>query len=130
MSCPSSDRALIARLAAHESWAKAANRSARTAPARAALVSKFEREVDPNGVLPPAERARRAEHARKAHFTRLALRSAQARRKVAEESRGTGSAPIATVTDPLDEYVRRVVGGLPPLTDEQCARVADLLLTG
>jgi hypothetical protein len=86
VSCPSSDRALIARLAAHESWAKTANRSARTAPARAALVSKFEREVDPGGVLPPAERARRAEHARKAHFIRLALRSAQARRAMAADS--------------------------------------------
>ncbi len=80
MSRTTTERALIARLAAHESWAKTADRSARTAPARAALLSKFEREVDPGGVLPPAERALRAEHARKAHFSRLALRSAQARR--------------------------------------------------
>ena len=87
MSCPPSERALIARLAAHESWAKTADRSARTAPARAALLSKFEREVDPDGVLAPAERVRRAEHARKAHFTRLALRSAQARRAKAAGSR-------------------------------------------
>jgi hypothetical protein len=38
-------------------------------------------QVDPDGVLSPAERARRAGHARKAYFTRLALRSAQAQRK-------------------------------------------------
>jgi hypothetical protein len=75
------DRSLIARLAAHESWAKTADPSARTAPARRALVDRFERQVDPNGVLSPAERARRAGHARKAYFTRLALRSAKARRK-------------------------------------------------
>ncbi len=52
-----------------------------TAPARAAFMSKFEAEVDPLGTLDPAERARRAEAARKAHFTRLALRSAQSRAK-------------------------------------------------
>jgi hypothetical protein len=75
------DRSLIARLAAHESWANTADPSARTAPARRALLDRFEREVDPDGVLPPAERARRAGHARKAYFARLALRSAQARRK-------------------------------------------------
>ena len=40
--------------------------------------------VDPEGVLPEAERIRRAEHARKAYFTRLALKSAQARRRKRE----------------------------------------------
>lgn len=75
------DRSLIARLAAHESWANTADPSARTAPARRALLDRFERRVDPDGLLSPAERARRAGHARKAYFTRLALRSAQARRK-------------------------------------------------
>ena len=38
-------------------------------------------EVDPDRTLRSAERARRAEHAKKAYFTRLALKSAQARRK-------------------------------------------------
>lgn len=75
------DRSLIARLAAHESWANTADPSARTAPARRAMLNRFERQIDPDGVLSPAERARRAGHARKAYFARLALRSAQARRK-------------------------------------------------
>lgn len=75
------ERTLIARIAANESWAHTANRSARTANARAALMRKFETEVDPTGTLPPAERARRAEHLRKAYFARLALKSAQSRRK-------------------------------------------------
>ena len=75
------DRSLIARLAAHESWANTADPSARTAPARRAMLDRFDRQVDPDGVLAPAERARRAGHARKAYFARLALRSAQARRK-------------------------------------------------
>ena len=52
-----------------------------TAKARAAFMSRFEHEVDPNGTLSTDERLRRAEHARKAYFSRLALRSAQARRK-------------------------------------------------
>ncbi len=82
-------RALIARLAAHESWANTADRSARTAPARRAMLGRFERQVDPDGVLPSAERARRAEHARKAYFTRLALRSAQARKRRPSSSRVT-----------------------------------------
>ncbi len=74
-----SERSLIAQIGAHESWARTPDRSARTAPARAEFDRRFEREVDPDGVLEPAERARRAAHARKAYFARLALKSAQAR---------------------------------------------------
>ncbi|MGH8326162.1 MAG: hypothetical protein ACRET2_05310 [Steroidobacteraceae bacterium] len=70
-----------AQIAAHESWAHTDDRSARTEPARQALFDKFERQVDPDGKLAPAERAKRAEHARKAHFKRLALKSAQVRRR-------------------------------------------------
>jgi hypothetical protein len=43
-------------------------------------MERFVDEVDPNRVLSPPERQRRAEQARKAYFTRLALKSAQARR--------------------------------------------------
>lgn len=68
------------RLGAHTKWAREADRAAATAPARRGLLAKFEREVDPDGLLPPAERAIRAEHARKAHMTRMALRSAAARK--------------------------------------------------
>ena len=75
------ERSLRAQIAAHESWAHTEDRSARTANARKAMLDKFETQVDPEGILPPAERARRAEHARKAHFQRLALKSARARRR-------------------------------------------------
>jgi hypothetical protein len=51
-----------------------------SANGRAAFLSRFEVEVDPDGALPPEERRRRAEHARSAHFARLALASAKARR--------------------------------------------------
>ena len=75
-----SDRRLVAQIAAHESWANTPDRSARTKAARDALLAKFEQQADPDGTLDPAERARRAEHLRKAHYARLALASAQARR--------------------------------------------------
>ena len=74
------ERSLRARLAAHTLHATHDSREL-TAPARAAFLGRFEREADPEGVLDPAERARRAEHLRKAFFARLALKSAQARRK-------------------------------------------------
>lgn len=74
------ERRLAGEIGAHQSWAHTEDRSARTAPARKAALDRFEREVDPEGVLPPAERAKRAENARKAYFARLALKSAQARR--------------------------------------------------
>jgi len=75
-----SQRALRARLAAYAMHARHDGREI-TANGRTAFVERFEREVDPDGVLPVAERQRRAEHAMRAHMTRLALRSAQARRR-------------------------------------------------
>jgi hypothetical protein len=42
----------------------------------------WEQQVDPNNALDPSERARRAGHAKKAYFTKLAMASAKARRKV------------------------------------------------
>ena len=52
-------------------------------PAREAFMSRFERDVDPDGVLDPAERGRRADMARRAYFTRLAYLSARARARKA-----------------------------------------------
>ncbi|MGH9118063.1 MAG: hypothetical protein ACRD0A_09370 [Acidimicrobiales bacterium] len=75
------ERTLRARLAAHVSWANTADPAARTEPARRAALARFEREVDPAGRFTAEERARRASHARKAYFTALALKSAQARRR-------------------------------------------------
>ncbi|MBF6134991.1 hypothetical protein IU501_18520 [Nocardia otitidiscaviarum] len=77
-----------ARIAAHESWAKTSDRAARTAKARAAMASKFDRIVDPDGLLSPEERAYRADQARKAHYTRLALKSAQVRRRRGRSRKG------------------------------------------
>jgi hypothetical protein len=84
------DRSLVARIAAHESWANTPNRSARTANARAALDAKFLEQAGGDPV--------RAAHLRKAHFARLALKSAQARRK-AKESTATAEAAEAELSD-------------------------------
>jgi hypothetical protein len=72
-------RALRARIAAHTRWSREDPREG-TAAARAAFNDRFEREVDPDGLLPRDERQRRAECARKAYFARLALASSRARR--------------------------------------------------
>jgi hypothetical protein len=75
-----SERVLTGRLGAYVVHSRYDSREL-TKAAREAFRSKFERDVDPDGVLPVEERLRRAEMARKAHFTRLALKSAQVRRQ-------------------------------------------------
>jgi hypothetical protein len=77
------ERSVQGRLGAYALHAQVADPAAHTAPARRAFLDRFEREVDPDGTLPPEERARRAEYAKKAYFLGLALKSAQARRKKA-----------------------------------------------
>jgi hypothetical protein len=86
------ERSLRARLAAHVSWANTPDPASRTAKARAAQLARFEREVDPEGVLPEAERMRRAEHAKKAYYTRLALKAASSRRIKRETKAGPAAA--------------------------------------
>lgn len=73
------ERSMRARIAAYTLHSRRDPRET-TAAARSAFLDRFEREVDPECVLPEAERRRRAEAAKKAYFTKLALRSAQARR--------------------------------------------------
>lgn len=91
MALTPSERALYGQIAAHESWARTTDRAARTENARRAMLVKFEFEVDPHGELTPAERAVRANHARKAYFKRLALKSAQARRRRRDHSAHTST---------------------------------------
>ena len=67
-----------------------------TAKAREAFLRRFLDEVDPDRVLPEAERRRRADHARKAYFARLALASARARSR----KRGPKRAAIAAFSEP------------------------------
>lgn len=44
-----------------------------THAARSAFLARFEREVDPDNRLDPVTRAKRAEHAKRAYFQRMAL---------------------------------------------------------
>lgn len=71
------ERTMRARVAAHAMHAAG---KTNTAPARLAMEERFLHEVDPDGVLPEAERLRRADHAKRAYFTRMALKSSKARR--------------------------------------------------
>lgn len=78
-------RSLRGRVAVLKSWAQTEDWTARTAPGRRAFDEKFERQVDPDGVLQPEVRAKRVAAARRAYFAELALKSslAKARKKAA-----------------------------------------------
>jgi hypothetical protein len=82
----SATRSLVGRVGAETLHSKYGGREI-TQQARDASPgsdSYWDRQVDPDGVLDPQERARRAGHAKKAYFARLALKSAMARRKKVE----------------------------------------------
>lgn len=87
------ERTLRARLGAHMSWANTTDRTARTERARQAAEGRFEkkaREMHPNAT--DTEIAAVAESLRKAHYTALGLRSAQARRRKRRGGGGNGPA--------------------------------------
>ena len=79
------ERRLIASIAAYSKHALVDGRTATAAARHASHVTRFQKLVDPEGILTDAELARRVEAARKAHFRRLALKSAQARRARSQE---------------------------------------------
>jgi hypothetical protein len=74
------ERVQISRMGAHALHSRYDSR-AMSQPARDAFMARFEDEVDPGRILPEEERKRRAEHAKKLYFTRLAHKSAKARAK-------------------------------------------------
>ena len=77
-SLTASQRRQRARIAARARWSRE-DGSKGTQAARTAFLDRFERLVDPGGLLEPGERARRAESAKREHFQRLAyLRHRQA----------------------------------------------------
>jgi hypothetical protein len=84
------ERTERARHAAHTRWSREPDRLAATAPGRRAMLEHYERLVDPGGILPPRERAKRAENARLAHMAdarRKALKLAR-ERSCAHEAAG------------------------------------------
>jgi len=76
---------LAGQIAVEKSWANTTDRAARTRPAREAFFARFEREVDPESKLEPAERRRRAEHAMKSYMAALRLRAMKAARLRSED---------------------------------------------
>jgi hypothetical protein len=83
MALSAKQRSRRARIAAHASWANTADRQGRTASATASFLARFEKQVDPLGVLDPDIRRKMAEHARRAYMLQLAEKSAKARRRAA-----------------------------------------------
>ncbi|WP_236650007.1 hypothetical protein [Kutzneria albida] len=69
------------------SWSTTVDRAARTSAGTESFLRRFERQVDPEGVLPAEDRAIRARHARTAYMHQLAERSVRARRRRAEGER-------------------------------------------
>ena len=90
---------LLGRIGAHRLHATHDSRAV-TAKARETFLARFEREVDPGFVLPAEERQKRAEHAKRAYFARLALASADARR--GKRARASPS-PAPSSADPTDQ---------------------------
>ena len=88
-----SQRSQQAKIAADRSWAYTVIPAERTNAARSVFLGRFEREVDPDGVLPPGERARRAHYARRAYFRGLGLRSSLARQARRIHGDDPGEAP-------------------------------------
>jgi hypothetical protein len=81
------DGPLIAKAANHERWAGVDDRTAATQKARDTFRDRFITEARERfgDDLAPEDLARRADHLRKAYYARLALKSAQARRKRAAQ---------------------------------------------
>ncbi|OZM74186.1 hypothetical protein CFN78_06640 [Amycolatopsis antarctica] len=69
------------RAAAHHSWARTSDRTRRTAAARTAADERFERQVDPHGLMSPQDRAKAAASARRAFYCDIARKSVAARRR-------------------------------------------------
>jgi hypothetical protein len=57
-----------------------------TSKARSAFRQSFDKQVDPDGILPPEEREARATSLYRAHMTALAMRSSQVRASRAQAS--------------------------------------------
>lgn len=69
-----------ASIAGNAMWAREPDRTGRTSAARAAFLDRFERQIDEaHPDVAPEIRAKMAEHARKAYFLKLALKSSRAR---------------------------------------------------
>lgn len=74
-----SNRSTASQIAALTRWGRCDDRAAATKPAREGLRRKFEQQVDPAGLLPPAELEYRVNQLMKAHMLRMTLAAKKAR---------------------------------------------------
>ena len=77
-------KALTGRIGGYAKWAKTDDWTAATAKARQAERDRYDKLVDPDGTLPPEVRRKKAEAARREHYSRMGQASAKARRERAE----------------------------------------------
>lgn len=97
-------RSLRGRLAVNSRWARTSpdDRAAATQAATAASpvsLDRWERDVDPDGRLEPADRRARAVNARRAYMQGLALRSSRARAARATRRDGGAGGPAPTAAE-------------------------------
>ncbi len=90
-------------------------------PATAASMARFENQVDPDGVLSPEDRARRAGWAKKAWFSRLQYLAAKSRRLKREhqdllKARAKFEAEMAS--DVTDDELDLMAAGMEYLEDQ------------
>lgn len=78
MAMTAEQRAMRARVAALTRWANE-DPAEQMRKARAKFDERFEKQVDPEGILPEAERIRRAQAARRSYYQQLAFKSSRAR---------------------------------------------------
>lgn len=73
-------RMLRAQVAAYTRWGRTpqADRKAQGKRGQAGLLAKFEAEADPDGTLPPDERARQVDRLYRAHMARVRLARSKA----------------------------------------------------
>lgn len=88
MTVSAAEKSLQATAAVCASWANTDDVAARMAPAWQARDARFLKQADPRGVLPPAERERRAAALRKAFYADMARKSAKSRRLRREAQSG------------------------------------------
>ena len=105
------EKSLRGKIAVEMSWARTEDRSARTAKARRALEDKWLTEAGGDPV--------KAEHLRKAHYARMALKSSQVRRRrragldEAASDQGVADVPPSQMSRKavVDERIAELDGG-------------------
>lgn len=99
-------RSLVNRANIYRRWSRAdaEDRRAATAPARSGFRTRFEREIDPDGTLPPEERARRTNAAIRAHMLTLSARARASRlQRRAERDAAAAATLAAELRDAADQ---------------------------